>query len=209
MRKLLIVSLFALVCVGGLAIYATTILGKFHERDQALRKVFEERAEDLRAVDGLLPWTPRATLDPTRFPVYLEVRGAVSEAYRERIAERQGGAFHARETSNDLLRLLRQELQEKKMSLAEYHATAARWRALLARPEFGELQAAWRATVTTSAHPDGLPLPEPAADASEKEREQLRRYRALLEQSMYADLLDPLVDEVVAGAGRKPGGEGK
>jgi len=196
MRKLLIVSLFAVVCVGGIAIYATNILGKFHERDQALRQQFAERADDLRALDALFPWTPRATLDPARFPTWLTVRGKVSEAYRVRIAESDARYFHARETSNDLLRLLRQELQEKKMSLAEYRATAARWRALLARPEFGELQAAWRATVTTAAHPDGLPLPPPAADATEKEEEQVRRYATLLQESMYADLLDPLLEEV-------------
>ena len=196
MKKLLLLALIALAAVGGLSIYATKVMGDFHKREQELTRQFAERAEDLRAIDRLFPYTATGKLDAIRFPVYLEIRGNLSEAFRARIAEHARSSFHARETRNDLLRLLRLDLQAKKMSLLEYRFTAARWRALLAREEFADLQASWRATVFDKTHPDGLPLPAPAADATPKELELVRRYSRLLEESMHSDLLAPLLDRV-------------
>jgi len=60
------------------------------------------------------------------------------------------------------------------MSLAEYRATARRWRALLALPEFEALRGAWRKRTATGRLPDGLALPPAATDADGKELEQVR-----------------------------------
>jgi len=194
MRKLLIVSVVGVALVAGMAFFAASILGDYEQQDQMLRKVLEQRVAALRETDTRFPYQPRAALDPARFQVYLEVRQTVARGFEARIQEHSKNKFHARRTHNELLKILRVQLDEKRMSLSEYRTTAARWRALLGRREFPGLQAAWRATVTTTEHANGLPLPDPATDATAKEIELIRRYARLLEESMYADLLDPLLD---------------
>jgi hypothetical protein len=194
MKKLLIVSVIGVVLVAGMAIFAAKVLSDYARKDEALRKVFRERAAVLRETDARFPFQPRKTLDPTRFPTWLEVRRIVAQGFAARIHEHSRNKFQARRIHNELLEILRAQLDEKRMSLLEYRTTAARWRALLGRREFPSLQAAWRRTVTTTEHKNGLPLPDPATDATAKELELIRRYARLLEESMYADLLDPLLD---------------
>lgn len=199
MRKLLVVSAVGVVVVAGMALFATKVLSDFAQKDEALRRDLAERAAALRETDRRYPFEPRPTLDAARFPVYLEVRRTVAREFEARLQEHARNTFQKRRTENELLRILRVQLDERKMSLLEYRTTAARWRALLGRREFPRLQAAWRATVTTTEHSGGLPLPEPATDAKEGELELIRRYARLLEESMYADLLDPLLDTYGAG----------
>jgi hypothetical protein len=79
--------------------------------------------------------------------------------------------------------------------------TARRWRALLALPEFEELRVIWRKRTATRKLPEGIALPPAANDADEKEKEQIRRYARLLEESMDADLLDPVLDGIGKGSG--------
>jgi hypothetical protein len=201
MRKLLIVSVVGVLIVAGTALFAAKTIGDFAQKDEALRKVLEQRAAALRETDRLFPYQPRPTLDPARFPAWLEVRQAVARKFEARFHEYSRNRFHALRTRNELLKILRVQLEEKRMSLLEYRTTAARWRALLGRREFPGLQAAWRATVTTTEHSNGLPLPDPATDATKKELELVRRYARLLEESMYADLLDPRLDALSYGAG--------
>jgi hypothetical protein len=194
-KKLLIVSLVALVAVGGLALYSLKLIGDFGRRDKELREAFAARGEELLGTDRLFPAEPRPHLDPARFQPWLEARGEIARVIATRAAER-GNAFHDRETRNQVLALLKEELVERKMGLSEYRATAARWRALLARTEFEALREAWRTATATKSHPEGLPLPPPAGDAQEKEIELIRRYARLLEESMDADLLDPTLDGI-------------
>jgi hypothetical protein len=194
MRKLLIVSGLGVVIVCGVALFATILVSDLSKRVQAVQEEFEQRAAALRETDQRFAYEPRPALDPARFPAYLEVRQVVAREFEARIHEHSRNKFHARRTHNALLRILRTQLDEKRMSLLEYRTTAARWRALLARREFARLQAAWRATVTTTEHPEGLPLPAPAADAKAPEIDLIRRHAQLLEESMYADLLDPLLE---------------
>lgn len=198
-RKLLIVSVVGLVVVVGVALFAAKVLSDFSEQDAELRRILQQRAAALKETDSRFPYEPRPTLDPVRFPVYLEVRQTVARGFEARIHEHSRNKFHARRTHNELLKILRFELDAKRMSLLEYRTTAARWRALLGRKEFPTLQAGWRATVTTTEHANGLPLPDPATDATPKEIELIRRYERLLAESMYADLLDPLLDALAEG----------
>ncbi|MHC4547541.1 MAG: hypothetical protein ACYTEZ_02095 [Planctomycetota bacterium] len=204
MKKLLIASAIAILVVGGVSLFAIGLLSDFARREQELREVFEERAEDLRATNERFPFAARPTLDPARFQLYLEVRKAVAREFEERIGEHARNTFHARRTHNHLLRTLRLELEKRGMSFEEYRTTGLRWRALLARSEFGKLQEAWRATVSTPKYPDGLPLPPPAGGATPKEIEVVERYARLLEESMHADLLDPLLDEIHTARGSQP-----
>jgi len=197
MKKLLVVSVVALVAVLGLSLYATKVMGDFHRRDLELRDAETAAADKLIATDERFPYEARPGLDAARFPVWLEVRKALATAFAAREAARATNAFHARETRIELLGVLEAALVERKMGFSEYRATAARWRALLARPAFADLQRTWRAaTATPKQQPEGLPLPPPAAAATEKEIELLRRYARLLEESMEADLLGPLLDGI-------------
>ena len=201
MKGLLVASIVALVIVGGLGLYSLKVLGQVQKRGQELDEAFEARAKELRETDGLFPYAPVPHLDPTRFPTWLEVRGEIARAFAGRVAETASNSFHEKETINEMLAALRAELIERKMSLAEYRATAARWRALLALPEFAEIRKRWRERTVGEGRPDGLALPPPAADAQEKELEQIRRYARLLEESMDADLLDPLLNRAGGGVG--------
>jgi hypothetical protein len=195
MRKLLVVSAVGVVVVAGMALFATKVLSDFAQKNEALRRDLAERAAALRETDRRFPYKPRPTLDAARFPLYLEVRRTVAREFEARLQEHARNTFQKRRTENELLLILRVQLDEKRMGLLEYRTTAARWRALLGRREFPQLQAAWRATVTATG------LPEPATDAKPAELELIRRYARLLEESMYAELLDPLLDNLPYGAG--------
>lgn len=201
MKGLLVASIVALVIVGGLGLYSLKVIGEAALQTEELDKVLDARAKDLRETDALFPYAPVPHLDPARFQTWLEVRGEVARAFAERAAEPASNSFHARETINAMLALVRDELVERKMSLAEHRATAARWRALLAVQEFAELRTVWRRRTATEGKPDGIPLPPAAADAREKELEQIRRYARLLEESMDADLMDPLLEKIGGDAG--------
>ncbi len=201
MKSLLVASVVALVVVGGLGLYSLKVIGEAARRTEELDKVLDARAKELRETDALFPWAPLPHLDPARFQTWLEARGEIARAFAERAAAPASSSLHARETINEMLAVVREELVERKMSLAEYRATSARWRALLAMPEFAELRAAFGRRTATEGQPKGIPLPPPAADAAEKETEQIRRYARLLEESMDADLMDPLLEKIGRGTG--------
>lgn len=201
MKRLLVASVIALVVVGGLGLYSLRVLGEAARRGEELDEAFRKDSKRLLETDTLFPRAPSPHLDAVRFPTWLEVRGGIAKELATRAAEPSSSSFHARETRNELLGLLRDGLVERKMGLSEYRDTARRWRALLALPEFQDLRAKWRARTATRSQPEGLPLPEPAADAQEKEIEQIRRYARLLEESMEADLLDPLLEAIGKGPG--------
>ncbi|MCK6458370.1 MAG: hypothetical protein L6Q95_00570 [Planctomycetes bacterium] len=201
MKRLLVASVVALVLVGGLGIYSLRVLGEAARRAEDLDKAREAASKALLETDDLFPHAGPPRLDPARFPVWLEVRGEVARHVAARVGEPSANDFHTKETVNDLLGRLREELLERKMAFSEYRATARRWRQMLALPEFEELRAAWRERTATRKLPEGIALPAPAADAEEKELEQIRRYAPNLRSSMDADLLDPVLD----GIGKGPG----
>ena len=192
MRNLWIFGIFALVVVGALALYATSLVNDVRQREDKLRETFQERMEDLRALDKRYPYAPRLTLDPARMPIYLEVRKETSRFFRERIDELSHGenAFHRMETRNEVLLVLASELNVRKMSLAEYRAITARWQSLLARGDRLGLLGDWQRIVKSKEHPQGLPLPEPAKDPQKAELELFRANEKALAASLHADLLN-------------------
>jgi len=199
MKNLMIAAAIAILIVGGSAFFAVSVLGDYARKEKELQKDYDARVTALRATNTRFSYTPGKTLDAARFAVYLEARTAVAREFAIRIQEHSKNTFHARRTHNALLAVLRAQLNERKMSLKEYRTIAARWRALLARKEFGGLQEMWRATVNTERAPEGLPLPPPANDAQPAELELIRKNKKVLEETLHADLLDPLLDEIAAG----------
>lgn len=206
MKRLLVASVIALVLVGGLGIYSLRVLGDAARRDQDLEKAFEEASTALLRTNALFPHAWAGRLDPVRFPTWLEVRGEIARSVATRVAEPSSSDFHTRETVNELLESLRVELFERKMSLDEYRATARRWRELLGLPGFEGLRATFAKRTATRKLPEGIALPAPAKDAEEKEIEQVKRYERLLEASMDADLLDPVLEGIGKGPGEGSSG---
>ncbi len=191
MKGVWIAGIFALVLVGALALYATSLVNEVRNREDKLSETLQERTEDLRALDRRYPYTPRKTLDPARMPLYLEVRKETARVFRKRIDDLSHGVsvFHAKETRNEVLLVLTRELNARKMSLAEYRAITARWQSLLARGDRLGLTGEWRRIVTSEQHPKGLPLPEPAKDTPKAELELFRASENALAASLHADLL--------------------
>lgn len=201
MKKLLVASVIALVLVGGLGIYSLRVLGEAARRADDIEKAREAAEKALLGTDGLFPYAGPPRLDPARFQVWLEVRAEVARRVVERVAEPSSNDFHTKETVNGLLEGLREELVERRMGFSEYRATARRWRQVLATPEFEDLRAIFRKRTATKKLPEGIALPPPAQDVDEKEIEQVRRYARLLESSMDADLLDPVLEGIGKGSG--------
>lgn len=194
---------FYIACAIGLAVVvggwfiARQSLGEYQRAVEKLAAEYRERASELRATNERYAWKERSTLDAKRFAIFVDVRRALARALGERLEEQTKSEFHARGTRNEVLGRLAEELDERRMSLDEYVATAARWRALLARDEFRALRAAWRGKVFNKEHPKGLPLPPPAKDASEQEIALVRKHAPALEETLLSDLLSPLLEEIV------------
>ena len=191
MRSVWIAGIFALVFVGALALYATSLVNDVRQREDKLQEALSERVADLRKLDARYPYTPRKTLDPARMPIYIEVRKETSRFFRERINDLSQGenVFHRLETRNEVLLVLTSELNARKMSLAEYRAITARWQSLLARGDRLGLTGEWRRIVTSEQHPKGLPLPAPAKNTPKVELELFRASENALAASLHADLL--------------------
>lgn len=196
----------AVVIVGGVAFFAFGIISKFHEEDRRLQEAYEQHALALRSLDNQLPKARHETLHPERFAVWLAVRAKVAKEYAARIEEPSPNTFHARETRNRVLGLLREELEKAGMGPTEYRSLSARWRALVGRAEFAALREAWKRTVFDAKHPqgEGLPLPPAAENATAGEIALVKANAERLEASMHADLLGPLLEEIAdpPGAGK-------
>jgi hypothetical protein len=200
-KRILVASIVALVVVGGLGLYSLRVIGEASRRGKELEAQLDAASKALLETDARFPREPLTHLDAVRFPAWLEVRNTVAREIVSRAADPSARTFHAKEMTNELLVLLRKDLDEHKMGFGEYRDTARRWRELLALPEFEELRRSWRIRTAGEGDPEGLPLPAPAKDAQAKEIEQVRRYARLLEDSMDADRLDPTLD----GIGKGPG----
>lgn len=199
-RSFWVAAVLAVGIVAAVALYANTVLQDVQKREDKINKEFAERAVALRDLDKLYPYTPRKTLDPARMKPYLEVRRNVAAQLKKREEEpADDNRWHARQTRNEMLLWLTAELNAHKMSFAEYRAITRRWQAILALGRRIGLLGSWQAVVKTEKHPDGLPLPPPAKDASEEEQAILRQHEKDIEATLRADLLGPLIDDVANG----------
>jgi hypothetical protein len=201
MRNLLLVSGIALAVVVGVAALSYKVLTDARQAQAEIAADYRVQRDALLALDARFPAPPAGPLDAARFAKWLAVRRPVAELFRARLAEENSGAIHRMQTENRLLERLAQSLVEKEMGLAEFEAIGARWRAVLAREEFADLQRAWSETVYTRDYPPpprgrGVPLPAAAQDATEAERALVRERAEDLRSTMLADLLKPLIDRV-------------
>jgi hypothetical protein len=200
MKRLVIVSGVALAVVVGISIYAHLALEELKQHEESLAQTYEDRAAALRGLDERFPYTPRETLDPARFTLYLEARGPAARYFENRLEESTSrDLFHAYESRNEVLRILAAELEPRSMSLREYVAISRRWQALLARGEPARLRAAWNRVVVTRDHPRGLPLPEAAPVAGEAELALLGEKAGAIEKTLHADLVGPTLERIERG----------
>ncbi|MFQ5844412.1 MAG: hypothetical protein ACE5JG_05410 [Planctomycetota bacterium] len=163
---------------------------------QRYRERLHEVRTRLHGLDEVLPFEPPARTDPARFDVYLGVRRAVTDVWRERESREHKALDHGVETRLAMLDALATALSQGQMSFREYRFLAGRYHAILARgadpaaPEaLRNLLAAWRTTLRSSRYADGLPLPEPWKDAPAAEVALIVARVQPLMESMAADWL--------------------
>jgi len=202
MKNLLILGVVAVVLVGGLSLYALRLFKEVEQQRAEVEAEHQASVAALRALDDRFPFEAKGpALDPARFTTWLDVRIRTARTLDERLQEATGqeSSLHGRRTVVAVLDSLASELEEKRMGLKEYLFISRRWQALLARGEHRELTAAWDREVRTFKDGKVLPLPDPAKDATEKERELLTRYTRPLQESLHADLLVAKLESIEAG----------
>jgi hypothetical protein len=209
MKRLLVVSLALLVLMIGVILWVFKLTADLNEIQEELKAAYEARCGALRGLDARFPFKPPARLEPARFAAYLAVRRAVAAERQAQLDAPKKGTLVARRRRNRLLEVLRAELDAQKMGFAEYRALAARWQAVLAQDGPFDLRKAWNETaaeynekmgqVTASdREPAKLELPPPAKDATQAEKDLVRKHARELADTLPVDELGPLLDAIAA-----------
>jgi hypothetical protein len=210
MKRLLVVSLALLVIMIGVILWVFKLTSDLHEYQVQLKEAYEARCDALRGLDARFPFEPPAKLEPERFAAYLAVRHRLAVERQAQIDAPKEGTLAARSRRNDLLEVLRAELDAQKMGFAEYRALGARWQAVLAQDGPFDLRKAWNemaaeynekmSRVTKSdREPARLELPPPAKDATQAEKDLVRKHARELTDTILVDQLGPLLDAIGAG----------
>jgi len=193
-------ALVAVVLLGALMIYTWSIIGKYQEYEKGLTDEYVEAAKALQALDKRYPDPGAKTLEAKRLADWLAVRTTIAELLAERFKDPEMVTqFQVRRTRNLALAKLAETLDPRKMGISEYCAISMRWRALLARKEFDDLQKSWREIVRTRSTPEGMKLPPAAADAIPAEVALVRTHAEQLRGTMEADKLAILLDLIAGG----------
>jgi len=197
------IGIFALVTLAlltALMIYSLTILGEYEEFDKSLSDDYVAAAKRLQELDAQFPLPATRTMDAKRFVVWLESRTSLAELLEARFADKEKlSQLQVRKTRNLALEHLLDSLDARSMGISEYCAISARWRAILARKEFAELQVQWRKVVRTKSNPEGMELPPPATDAKPEELALVKKNASRLQATMEADKLSILLDLIAGG----------
>lgn len=200
MKKIGVFAGVTLAMLVALLVYAVTILGQYDDLEKSLAEDYAEAATKLQELDSKFPNPAAKTLDPRRYPAWMESRTGMADLLAERFKDpKKVSGFQVRKTRNVALAMLAELLDQRSMGVGEYCAIAARWRAILALPEFKAAQAKWRAIVRTQSMLEGMPLPAPAADATPEELALIRKSLPQLIATMDADKLTILLDRIAAG----------
>jgi len=210
MKRLMVVSLALLVVMIGVILWVFKLTADLQEIQQELKETYEARCDALRGLDTRFPFKPPARLEPARFTAYLAVRRRVAEERQAQLDAPKKGTLVARRRRNDLLEVLRAELEANQMGLAEYRALATRWQAVLAQDGPFDLRKAWnemaaeyneKMSKVTAADRESaeLELPPPAKDATQAEKDLVRKHERELTDTILVDQLEPLLDAIAAG----------
>jgi len=194
MKPTMIVFGIGMVILAGFAAFlAHSVLGTAESREEELQTEYELHADALRALG-----TQPVAFAPPRLAPYLEVRQEVATYFKRRHSQDDSpSSFHGLETRNNMLQLLAGALAKRKLTLGEYLSISRVWQSALHRPELRELRDGWVARVTTKDHPDGLPLPK-AAEPKPDQLKAIVSAKAILLDTLEADLLGPTLDAIVA-----------
>jgi len=199
-KKIGIFALVTLVMLLALVLYAVTVLGQYEDLEKKLSDDYVTAAKSLQELDQLFPNPAAGSLDEKRFVPWMEAREILAGLLKERFEKPKSVTrLQVRETRNMALAKLAETLDHRSMGISEYCAISARWRAILARDEFKDLQNDWRQIVRTQSTPEGMSLPEAAADAKPDEIALIKKHAAQLLATMDADKLSILLDLIAGG----------
>ena len=200
MKKLGVFAGVTLALLVALMVYALVILGQYSDLEETLAEDYVAASTKLQELDKRFPDPNAKTIDAKRFAVWLEARGGMAELLTEAFKDPEKvSGFQVRKTRNKALARLADLLDQRSMGIGEYDAISTRWHTILARPEFTAAQDKWRAIVRTQSTPEGMPLPEPAKDATPEELALIRKHLARLIETMDADKLSILIGMIARG----------
>ena len=197
MSKLGVFGTVCLVMVSALLAYSYFVLDGFQKYKTKLADDYVAAVKSLQQIDREFPDKSGGTFQTTRYDDWLAVRSAASDVFAERFKNPETASnLTMRRTRIDMLEAVATELQAHKLGLKEYCAISARWRSIVALPEFGKLQQEWRKAVRVQTDPNPMPLPSPAKDARTDEIAWVRQHAPALIASMRVDVFDVLLTKV-------------
>jgi len=197
MSKIGVFGTVALVMLCTLLGYSYFVLDGFQKYKQKLSDDYLAAVKTLQQVDRDFPDKSRGTFKTTRYDDWLAVRTAASDVFAERFKNPETASnLTMRRARIEMLERVATELQAHKLGLKEYCAISARWRSIVALPEFGKLQQEWRKAVRVQTDPNPMPLPSPAKDARADEIAWVRQHAPALTASMRVDVFDVLLGKI-------------
>ncbi len=197
MSKLGVFGTVSLIMVSTLLGYSYFVLDGFQKYKQKLSDDYLAAVKALQQIDRDFPDKSGGTFKTTRYDDWLAVRSAASDLFAERFKDPETASnLTMRRTRIDMMERVATELQAHKLGLKEYCAISARWRSIVALPEFGSLQQEWRKAVRVQTDPEPMPLPSPAKDARTDEIAWVRQHAPTLTDSMRVDVFDVLLGKI-------------
>ena len=200
MKKLGVFAGVTLAMLIALVVYSVTILGQYGDLEDTLANDYVAASANLQELDSSFPNPGAKTIDPKRFVLWLEARTGMADLLAEAFKDpSKVSGFQVRKTRNKALARLADLLDQRSMGIGEYCAISKRWHTILARAEFKDAQAKWRAIVRTQSTPEGMPLPEAAKDATPAELALIKKNLPQLIATMDADKLTILLRLIANG----------
>ena len=197
MSKIGVFGTVSLVMVSALLGYSYLVLDGFHEYKRKLSDDYVAAVKTLQRVDREFPDKSGGTFKIARYDDWLAARNVASDVFAERFKDPETASnLTMRRTRIMMLEAIAAELHAHRLGLKEYCAISARWRSLVALPEFGKMQQEWRNAVRVQTDPEPMPLPSPAKDARADEIAWVRKNAPALTASMRVDVFDVLLTKI-------------
>ena len=199
MKKIGVFALAALALLVSLMLYSYFILSEYEEYQKSLADDYVAAVESLREIDAELPDKSGGKFKTTRYDDWMAVRTAAGDLLAEQLKDPDRvSTLTMRRTRILMLQRVAEELDAHVLGLSEYCAISARWKSIVALPEFGGLQREWRKRVRVQSDPKALPLPAPAKDARADELAWVRQHAQKLTDTMRVDVFDVLLGKIAA-----------
>jgi hypothetical protein len=196
MKGLGVFGLISLLLIAVLGLYSCTIMKEFKAVEREIQEDYQSVEIRLRAIEGKKKVAIGSAfrLNANSFDSWLAVRQPMAAALQEPFDQKHPATnIQLRRLRNRVLNQLADALPAQDLGFAEYCAISTRWQALLARPEFSNLQEAWNKRVRVESDPNPLPLPPPAMDATKLELQLITTNAVHLAASLEADKMTRLL----------------